>query len=241
MALLTGENISVDFGALRAVDSVSLSLEKGKCLAVVGESGSGKTTLARTLLGLQTRSSGTVQLDGKDVPTQKLAKYIGMVWQDPYASLDPRWAIGRSIHEPGDICGESVNLDEVMQAVGLDTTLKDRYPHQLSGGQRQRVAIGRALALRPPVVILDEPTAALDLSIQAQILNLLKDLQQSHNLSYIYISHDLHTVRYIADDVMVMQRGKVVESGPVATVFESPQHEYTQTLLAATPSLAGIL
>lgn len=241
MALLSAKGITVDFGAFRAVDGVSFDLEAGKCIAIVGESGSGKTTVARSILGLQPMTSGVVMLEGQPVERRNLAKQIGMVWQDPYASLDTRWTIGRSLNEPADICGGETDLETLMRDVGLDPALRDRYPHQLSGGQRQRVAIGRALALRPPVVILDEPTAALDLSVQAQILNLLKDLQASHGLAYIYISHDLHTVRYIADDVVVMQRGKVVESGPVEEVFERPQHEYTQTLLAAAPSLEGIL
>lgn len=169
-----------------------------------------------------------------------MAEMIGMVWQDPYASLDPRWKVGRILNEPLKLARKRTELEELMDEVGLDRTLLDRYPHQLSGGQRQRVAIARALALRPPLVICDEPTAALDLSVQAQILNLIRDLQQAVDCGFLYISHDLATVRFLADRVYVMYRGKIVEQGTTETVFENPQHRYTRVLLDSSPTLERI-
>ncbi|HLK15381.1 MAG TPA: dipeptide/oligopeptide/nickel ABC transporter ATP-binding protein, partial [Fimbriimonadaceae bacterium] len=196
-------------GSIRAVDHVSLTLGRGETLAVVGESGCGKTTLARAVLGLQPLSGGHINLDGVAVQgtVRDLAAKVGMVWQDPYASLDPRWPVGKSATEPLRLLRREGTAETVLQEVGLDSSLKDRYPHQLSGGQRQRVAIGRALALKPPLVVCDEPTAALDLSIRAQILNLLKDIQAASGCSFLYISHDLMTVRFLADRVAVMYLG----------------------------------
>jgi peptide/nickel transport system ATP-binding protein len=163
-----------------------------------------------------------------------------MVWQDPFASLDPRWTVRRLLEEPGRVSGIAVDTKLLTNEIGLDESFLDRYPHQLSGGQRQRVAIGRALALRPPLVICDEPTAALDLSVQAQILNLLKDLRDQTKNSFLYISHDLLTVRYLADRIAVMYMGQVVEHGPVEEVFDRPRHPYTAALIASSPDLSRL-
>ncbi len=237
--LLSFDQVSIRYGSFLAVDGVSLEIQEGECLALVGESGSGKTTLARAALGLQTISAGEVRLMGPAIEGTRRgqASEIGIVWQDPYASLDPRWTIGRIIEEPGALARIEVNVPALMEEVGLDPSLQSRYPHQLSGGQRQRVAIARAIALKPKVLICDEPTAALDLSVQAQILNLLKDLLRMEQLTCLYISHDLATVRYIADRVAVLKSGRLVESGPIQKVFEDPQESYTRELLSSAPRL----
>ncbi len=230
-------------GSIRAVDHVSLTLGRGETLAVVGESGCGKTTLARAVLGLQPLSGGHINLDGVAVQgtVRDLAAKVGMVWQDPYASLDPRWPVGKSATEPLRLLRREGTAETVLQEVGLDSSLKDRYPHQLSGGQRQRVAIGRALALKPPLVVCDEPTAALDLSIRAQILNLLKDIQAASGCSFLYISHDLMTVRFLADRVAVMYLGAIVEEGPTEAIFSDPRHPYTKALLDSAPTLERLM
>ena len=211
-------------GSVAAVDDVSLTVGPRETVAIVGESGCGKTTLARVILGLQPLAAGEVLLNGSSVqePTHDQAARLGMVWQDPFASIDPRWTVRKIIAEPFVLCGRKPDVERVLDDVGLDVTFIDRYPHQLSGGQRQRVAIGRALALQPQLVICDEPTAALDLSVQAQILNLLKDLRDKIGCSFLYISHDLSTVQYLADRVMVMYLGQIVESGPASQVFSFP-------------------
>lgn len=229
-------------GMLRALDGVSLDVAEGETVAIVGESGCGKTTLARAVLGLQPLESGSVKLCGKEVKGVRRgqAEHVGMVWQDPYASLDPRWTLGRSISEPAGLQGKECDLDALLRQVGLDTSFADRYPHQASGGQRQRAAIARALALRPPLVVCDEPTAALDLSVQAQILNLLRDLREHSGASYLYISHDLGTVRFLADRIVVMYLGRIVETGTPDDVFERPFHPYTRMLVDSTPSLAKL-
>jgi oligopeptide/dipeptide ABC transporter ATP-binding protein len=188
-------------------------------------------------------TQGRIELLDREVKgTPKgVVERVGMVWQDPYASLDPKWTVERSVQEPLRLVGKKRSTDEIFTEVGLDTRHKERYPHQLSGGQRQRVAIGRALALKPPLVICDEPTAALDLSIRAQILNLLRDLQQSLGSSFLYISHDLTTVRYLADRVAVMYFGRIVEVGPTEKIFNDPRHPYTKALLDSAPDITKLM
>lgn len=246
-ALLDVEDAVVEFrvpgGTVRALDGVSLTVWPGEIVAVVGESGCGKTTLARSVLGLQPLARGKIVLTGQEVQgtPRRLAERVGMVWQDPYASLNPKWRVGRSVLEPMALSGRRGVSSEIFEEVGLDPQFVNRYPHQLSGGQRQRVAIGRALALKPPLVICDEPTAALDLSIRAQILNLLKDVQMANGCSFLYISHDLTTVRFLADRVAVMYLGRIVEEGPTEKIFSGPRHPYTAALLESAPSLDRLM
>jgi oligopeptide/dipeptide ABC transporter ATP-binding protein len=241
--LLQVDGATVEFpghgGTVRAVDGVSLTVNAGETVAVVGESGCGKTTLARAVLGLQSMVEGHIYLEGTETTNVRrgLASKIGMVWQDPFASLDPRWRVRRIVEEPGSVLDAPVDVDKVLDEVGLAAEMAERFPHQLSGGQRQRVAIGRALALRPPLVICDEPTAALDLSVQAQILNLLRDIQKDLDCAFLYISHDLTTVRFLADRIAVMYMGRIVEEGRTQDVFDSPLHPYTKALLDSAPTL----
>jgi dipeptide transport system ATP-binding protein len=229
---------------VRALDGASFSLEAGKTLAVVGESGCGKSTLARLVTMIEPSSDGELLIDGQRAypGNSALRKSVQIVFQNPYGSLNPRHRIGHIIEEPlllntNDSAEERRQKAEAMMVrVGLRPEHYDRYPHMFSGGQRQRIAIARAIILRPKILVLDEPVSALDLSIQAQVLNLLTELQQEFGLAYLFISHDLSVVRHIADDVMVMYLGKVVESGKCDTVFDSPQHPYTAALISATPS-----
>ncbi len=236
MSLLEVTDLVVEYTkgrtSFRAVDGVSFSVQPGETLAIVGESGCGKTTIARAVLGLQP-FSGTIAIQGEEVHGVRRgqAASVGVVWQDPFASLDPRWSIGDLISEPATVMGRTLDLPALMQRCGIQAEFASRYPHQMSGGQRQRVAIARALALEPPLVICDEPTSALDLSVQAQILNLLKDLQAETRCAYLYISHDLATVRYLSDRIAVMYLGRIVEEGPTESVFQSPRHPYTKLLL----------
>jgi oligopeptide/dipeptide ABC transporter ATP-binding protein len=245
--ILSVRDAQVEFrsnqGVLRALDGVSVTVQQGETLAVVGESGCGKTTLARAVLGLQPLRGGEIQLLDRQVhgTDRRMAEFVGMVWQDPFASLNPKWTVARSLEEPAKLVGRKIDVAAVFREVGLDDRFMDRYPHQLSGGQRQRVAIGRALALKPPLVICDEPTAALDLSIRAQILNLLKDVQRESNCAFLYISHDLTTVRFLADRVAVMYMGRIVEEGPTELIFTDPRHPYTKALLDSAPSLDKLL
>jgi len=247
MSVLSVRDVRVEFmspgGVVRALDGVSLDVETGEIVAVVGESGCGKTTLARAVLGLQPMSAGEITLNGRKVEgtTRTMARDVGMVWQDPYASLDPRWRVKDAITEAADLAGVPADAVELFDRVGLDQRWLDRYPHQLSGGQRQRVAIGRALAAEPPLVICDEPTAALDLSIRAQILNLLKTIQRDRGCSFLYISHDLTTVRFLADRVAVMYLGRIVEMGETEEVFENPRHPYTRALMDSALTLDNLM
>ena len=232
---------------LKAVDGASFTLARGKTLAVVGESGCGKSTLARMITMIELPSSGTLKLAGHEVVGAKpevlreLRPKVQMVFQNPYGSLNPRQKIGTILEEPL-LVNTKLSKSEreekaraMMKSVGLRPEHYDRYPHMFSGGQRQRIAIARALVLEPEVLVLDEPVSALDISIQAQVLNLLAELQAKHNLAYLFISHDLSVVRHIADDIMVMYLGHVVEQGPASDVFANPRHPYTQALLSATP------
>jgi dipeptide transport system ATP-binding protein len=233
---------------LRAVDGVSFALAPGRTLAVVGESGCGKSTLGRLVALIESPSGGTLALDGSatrgaDRATRRRQRrMVQMVFQDPYGSLNPRQKVGTIIAEPLKIntkMGRAERAEtarEMMRRVGLRPEHYGRYPHMFSGGQRQRIAIARALVLRPKLVVADEPVSALDVSIQAQVLNLLMDLQAEFRLAYLFISHDLGVVRHIADDIMVMYLGAVVEHGPKAAIFEAALHPYTQALLSSTPS-----
>lgn len=245
-SLLEIKDVTVKYkvpgGEIFAVDKVSLNVNTGEFVAVVGESGCGKTTLARAVLGLEPLAGGDILLKGEATKgvRPKQAKSIGMVWQDPFASLDPRWRVGKSALEAVNLCGGQVPLDSLLREVGFDPALANRYPHELSGGQRQRIAIARAIALRPPLIICDEPTAALDLSARAQILNLLKDIQAEFGCSFLYISHDLATVRFLADRIAVMYLGTIVEEGPSQQIFENPRHWYTASLLSSAPTIDNI-
>jgi len=232
---------------VKALDDVSVSLRRGSTLAVVGESGSGKSTLARCLLQLQPLDSGEVLFAGQDLSKMNGAglravrKNLQMVFQDPFASLNPRMRVGEIvgegllIHDLGSKVSQQQQVIAMLKRVGLNEADMQKYPHEFSGGQRQRIGIARALVLQPKVVVCDEPVSALDVSIQAQILLLLKELQQEMNLSYVFISHDLRVVRHIANDIVVMHAGKIVEQGSVVDIYNNPQHEYTRNLLAAIP------
>ncbi|MBE7536840.1 MAG: ATP-binding cassette domain-containing protein [Opitutaceae bacterium] len=234
-------------GAVRAVDGVSLKIARGEVVGLVGESGCGKSTLARTILQLLPTTAGTVVLGGRNLsalsPRQLAAERKGlqMVFQDPYASLNPRMTVFDMLAEPllvHRICSSSEapkRVAELMERVGLASRFMQKYPHEFSGGQRQRIAIARALALNPSVIIADEPVSALDVSIQAQILNLLAQLVRNMGLTLIFIAHDLSVVKHISDRVAVMYLGKIVELGDAATVIERPQHPYTRALVSAIP------
>ncbi len=235
-------------GEVPAVDGVSFAVRRGETMGLVGESGSGKSTLARTVIGLVDAKRGSVRFDGveligADAPTRRrLRRDMQMVFQDPYASLNPRLTVRDIIAE-----GWRVNPDivpknrwvaavgELLVHVGLNPEHADRYPHQFSGGQRQRIGIARALALKPKLVICDEAVSALDVSVQAQMLNLLADLQADLGLTYLFIAHDLSVVKHISNEVLVMHNGRVVEQGPTAQLFDNPRHEYTRELLRAVP------
>src|SRR5690606_24561950 len=231
---------------VRAVKGISLKVEKCKTLAIVGESGCGKSTLARMITMIDPPTAGDLIIDGQKVDTAKgvspeLRRKVQIVFQNPYGSLNPRQKIGDVLMEPLIINSDLPASErrhramEMLKKVGLAPEHFNRYPHMFSGGQRQRIAIARALMLNPRLLVLDEPVSALDLSVQAQVLNLLADLQAEFGLTYVFISHDLSVVRYIADEVMVMYFGEAVEYGTRDDVFSNPQHEYTKTLFAATP------
>jgi oligopeptide/dipeptide ABC transporter ATP-binding protein len=232
---------------LSAVDHVSLAVRPGTTLGIVGESGCGKSTLARVIVGLHLADDGELVFDGKQMLTGKRRtpgelKQMQMVFQDPSSALNPRATISESIAFPLQVQGASKaviaeRVATVMRDVGLPAAYASRYPHQLSGGQRQRVNIARALALQPKLVVLDEAVSALDKSIQAQVLNLLSDLQDEYGLTYVFISHDLNVVRYLSDDVAVMYLGQVVEQGTAQQLYDDPKHPYTQLLLSSVPTL----
>ncbi|MDR0847980.1 MAG: ATP-binding cassette domain-containing protein [Propionibacteriaceae bacterium] len=243
-----GSGFSLKRHDVVAVADANLTVEKGKTLAVVGESGSGKSTLARLILRLIEPSAGEVlfrgtdlkSLSGKELRAQR--RHLQMVFQDPYASLHPRrsvagiisegWRIHSGLVEPKDY---QRRVDELLEQVGLPLAYADVFPSRLSGGERQRVAIARALALRPEVLILDEPVSALDVSIQAQVIKLIKSLQEELGLTFVFISHDLALVRLVSDDVLVMKRGEIIEQGVTSEVYDHPRAEYTKTLLASAP------
>jgi oligopeptide/dipeptide ABC transporter ATP-binding protein len=235
---------------VRAVDDVSFEIEAGRTLALVGESGCGKTTVGRSLLRLVEPQAGQVWFDGRDLLSlplsemRPLRRKLQIVFQDPMASLDPRMRVRDIVAEGMRAFGIGANETErservarLLQRVNLDPRQMSRYPHEFSGGQRQRIGVARALAVEPRLIVCDEATSALDVSIQSQILNLLRDLQQELGLTYLFITHDLGVVRYLADRVAVMYLGQIVEQGETEAIFQAPQHPYTQALLAAVPSL----
>src|SRR6202453_1476581 len=259
---------------VRAVDAVSLDIHAGETLGLVGESGSGKSTLGRLILRLIEPTSGSVRFDGRDLlpasrtEMRRLRRHLQIIFQDPFASLDPRFTVEQIIAEPlvihgterhdppPESCGDSrprlsgrtkpgrpgttvsTRVAELLHAVGLDESASRRYPHEFSGGQRQRIGIARALALRPKFIVCDEPVSALDVSVGAQIVNLLAQLQRDFGLTYLFISHSMPVVRYLSTRIAVMYRGQVVEVAPTEQITERPQHPYTKTLLEATPEIA---
>ncbi|RPF19972.1 ABC transporter ATP-binding protein [Myceligenerans xiligouense] len=234
-------------GTVKAVDGVSFGLGRGRTLGLVGESGSGKSTLARVLVGIETPTSGQVLVEGEDMARlsragrKQLRREVQMVFQDPYTSLNPRMSVQEIVGEPFAIHGVApaggrrAAVGELLELVGLEPAHANRYPHQFSGGQRQRVGIARALALRPRILVCDEPVSALDVSVQGQVINLLEDLQDELGLSYLFVAHDLGVVRHIAHDVAVMYLGRVVERGRETDVYDGALHPYTQALLSAVP------
>ena len=244
-----GEGFFQRAATLKALDGVSFTIKRGQTLAVVGESGCGKSTLARLVTMIEAPTSGTFTINGVDGTTRdqnarkQLRKSVQIVFQDPYGSLNPRKKIGSILEEPLKINTDLSAVQrreaavEMLAKVGLSREQYSRYPHMFSGGQRQRIAVARALMLKPALVVADEPVSALDVSVQAQTLNLLMDLQDEMNLTYIFIAHDLSVVRHIADDLMVMYLGRPVEQGEKTIIFETPVHPYTRALLASTPSV----
>ena len=243
----SGVLIDRQVGAVRAVDGVSLTVAPGETLGLVGESGCGKSTLARTILQLISPTSGSVRFDGREIAgmgareLRPLRREMQMIFQDPYASLNPRQRVGQIVGRPLKLHGLAdgkelrKQVEALLDRVGLAPEHYNRYPHEFSGGQRQRIGIARALALRPKLIIADEPVSALDVSIQAQIINLLEDLQEEFELTYIFVAHDLGVVRHVADRVAVMYLGKIVELGPADEVYANPVHPYTEALLSAVP------
>ena len=258
MPLLEIRDLIKIYGEVRAVDGVSLDIHAGETLGLVGESGSGKSTLGRLILRLIEPTAGGIFFDGRDLLTasrsemRRLRSDLQIIFQDPFASLDPRFTVEDIIAEPliihgidGDSPGGSVKnairgrVGELLRAVGLDESALRRYPHEFSGGQRQRIGIARALALRPKFIVCDEPVSALDVSVGAQIVNLLAQLQRDFGLTYLFISHSMPVVRYLSTRIAVMYRGKIVEIGDAEQIAEQPQHPYTKSLLEATPELSA--
>jgi oligopeptide transport system ATP-binding protein len=236
-----------EVGSVKAVDDVSLTIRKGETIGLVGESGCGKSTLGRSLIRLYEPTSGEIAFNGKDYrklsgsALRKTRRNIQMIFQDPYASLDPRMTVGQILLQPFEIHKllkpeeRAARVKELLQIVGSKASHVNRYPHEFSGGQRQRICIARAIALDPELIVCDEPVSALDVSIQAQILNLLKDLQEKLKLTYLFVSHDLSVIEYFCDRVAVMYLGKIVELAPKEELFANPKHPYTQALIAAIP------
>lgn len=234
-------------GYVRAVDDISFTIKRGQTLGLVGESGSGKTTIGRTLIRLYKPTAGQILFDGRDLaamngePLRQMRRRVQMVFQDPYASLNPRYTIGALVAEPMQIYHLGTNneirerTEELLRVVGLRPEYIDRYPHEFSGGQRQRIAVARALAINPELVIADEPVSALDVSIRAQVLNLLQRLQKQFSLTYLFVSHDLSVVRHVADRIAVMYLGKIVEIADRDELYAAPKHPYTKALLSAIP------
>ena len=236
---------------VKAVDDVSFTIEPGTTVGLVGESGSGKSTIGKTILKLVPATSGQILFDGRDIlpmgesEFRPLRRAVQMIFQDPFGSLNPRHTIFQIVGEALEIHFPAMNrgerrerVNELMKQVGLKPEMMERYPHEFSGGQRQRIGIARALAVKPEFIVCDEPVSALDVSVQAQIVNLLQDLQDELGLTYLFIAHDLAVVEHISDHVLVMYHGKIVESAPAEQIYESPQHDYTRKLLAAVPKFA---
>ena len=261
MPLLEVQNLKVHFPVkgsalagtsltVKAVDGVSLTIAAGEAVGLVGESGCGKSTLGRSILRLLEPTSGRILFDGKDITTlgaralRPLRRQFQMVFQDPFNSLNPRMTVGQSIGEALVIHGlgnseaaRQARVADLLQSVGLTADAADRFPHQFSGGQRQRIGIARALAVEPRLIVCDEPVSALDVSVQAQVINLLQDIQRDRGLAYLFISHDLAVVEHLCQRIVVMYLGRVVESGPAHSVCRNPQHPYTQVLLSAVPTV----
>ncbi len=248
--LVEAKNLVKEYGAgRRVVDNVSFAIQRGKTLGLVGESGSGKSTVARMLLRLVAPTAGEVRFASHDLliadtqQMRELRRHMQIVFQDPFAALNPRMHVREILAEPFAIHREkppeglAPRLAEMLRSVGMDGSALERFPHEFSGGQRQRINIARALALKPEFLVLDEPVSALDVSVGAQVINLLQELQRKHALTYLFISHSMPLVRYLCDRVAVMQRGKLVELGDCEQVCDAPQEEYTRRLIAATPEM----